>query len=116
MGSAKRHVFPRVLKAWSSLLFRGALVETSFSRQPTQMTHYKGSAMNSIRVEEAQAKLAELIAQLKPGEALEITKNHEIVAKIVRQKNARQFGLGKGKLKIVVEDDEHLSEFKEYMP
>jgi antitoxin (DNA-binding transcriptional repressor) of toxin-antitoxin stability system len=82
----------------------------------TKMTRDKGKAMTSIRVEDAQAKLAELIAQLKPGEALEITKNHEVVAKIVCQKNARQFGLGKGKLKIVVEDDEHLGEFKEYMP
>lgn len=28
----------------------------------------------------------------------------------------RQFGLGKGKLTIVKEEDEHLEDFKEYMP
>jgi hypothetical protein len=28
----------------------------------------------------------------------------------------RQFGLGKGKLTTVGEDDEHLDDFKEYMP
>lgn len=72
--------------------------------------------MTSISVEEAQAKLSELIAQLQPGEELEITRDHETVAKLVRQKRARKFGLGKGKLTIVSEDDEHLDDFREYMP
>jgi len=40
--------------------------------------------MSSISVEEAQAKLSELISQLQPGEELEITQDHEIVAKLVR--------------------------------
>lgn len=72
--------------------------------------------MTSVSVEDAQAKLAELIAQLKPGEELELTKDHETVAKLVRQKQSRKFGLGKGKLTIVSEDNEHLDDFKEYMP
>jgi antitoxin (DNA-binding transcriptional repressor) of toxin-antitoxin stability system len=72
--------------------------------------------MTSISVEEAQAKLSELIAQLGPGEELDITKDQETIAKLVRQKKKRVFGLGKGKLTIVSEDDEHLNDFKEYMP
>ena len=72
--------------------------------------------MSRISIEEAQAKLSELISQLQPGEELEITKDHETVAKLVRQKQSRQFGLGKGKLTIVSDDDEHLDDFREYMP
>ena len=40
--------------------------------------------MSRISIEEAQAKLSELISQLQPGEELEITKDHETVAKLVR--------------------------------
>ena len=38
-GVVQNGTFSPSPKAWSSLLFREALVETSFSRQPTQMTH-----------------------------------------------------------------------------
>lgn len=72
--------------------------------------------MTSISVQEAQAKLSELIAQLGPGEELEITQDQKTVAKLVRQKKQRTFGLGKGKLIIISEDDDHLEDFKEYMP
>ena len=72
--------------------------------------------MTSISVEEAQAKLSELIAQLGPGEELDITKDQKTIAKLVRQKKQRVFGLGKGKLTIVSEGDEHLNDFSAYMP
>jgi len=72
--------------------------------------------MSEISLQEAQFKLAELIAGLKPGEEVEITQDNRTVAKLVGQKRQRQFGLGKGKLTIVQEDDEHLEDFKEYMP
>ena len=72
--------------------------------------------MSSITVEEAQAKLSELISKLQPGEELEITQDQKTVAKLVGQKRERKFGLGKGKLTIVSEDDDHLEDFKEYMP
>ena len=72
--------------------------------------------MSGISVEQAQAELLELIAKLKPGEEVEITKDNQTVAKLVGQKRQRQFGLGKGKLTIIKEDDEHLKDFKEYMP
>jgi hypothetical protein len=35
---------------------------------------------------------------------------------LIGQKRQRQFGLGKGKLTILQEDDEHLQDFEEYMP
>ena len=72
--------------------------------------------MSSISIEKAQAELIELIDKLQPGEEVEITKNQQTVAKLVGQKRSRQFGLGKGKLTIVQEDDEHLADFKDYMP
>ena len=72
--------------------------------------------MTSISIEKAQAELVELIEKLQPGEEVEITRNQQTVAKLVGQKHSRQFGLGKGKLTIVQEDDEHLVDFKDYMP
>lgn len=72
--------------------------------------------MSEISLQEAQSKLAELIAGLKPGEEVDITQDNRTVAKLVGKKQQRQFGLGKGKLTIVKEDDEHLEDFKEYMP
>ena len=72
--------------------------------------------MNGVSIEQAQAELPKLIERLGPGDEVEITVNDQIVAKIVGQKRLRQFGLGKGKLKVVREDDEHLGDFKEYTP
>jgi len=72
--------------------------------------------MSAISVEQAQAELPELIEQLQPGQVVTITRNNQTIAKLVGQTRQRQFGLGKGKLTIVQEDDEHLEEFKEYMP
>lgn len=72
--------------------------------------------MSEVSLQEAQAKLAELIAGLKPGEEVAITQDERTIAKLVGQKRQRQFGLGKGKLTIIQEDDGHLEDFKEYMP
>ena len=75
--------------------------------------------MKSINIDDAQSRLPELIDTLMPGEALEITRGDQPVANLVgrRQENrARQFGLGKGKLTVVEEDDDHLADFGEYMP
>jgi prevent-host-death family protein len=76
--------------------------------------------MNIVTIEEAQAKLPELIDKLAPGEEVIITRNQEPVAKLVGQKRRlrqpRQPGSAKGKLIIVAEDDEHLEDFKDYMP
>lgn len=74
----------------------------------------------TITIEEAQARLPELVTQLAPGEEMIITKNNERVAKLVGKRPAarqpRQPGSAKGKLIILAEDEEHLEDFKEYMP
>ena len=72
--------------------------------------------MSEISLQEAQSKLAELIAGLKPGEEVDITQNNQTVAKLVSPKRQPQFGVGKGKLTLVQEDDDHLKDFEEYMP
>ena len=72
--------------------------------------------MNAIDLKQAQVDLPKLIGLLRPGEEVEIIENQQVVAKLVGQKRQRQFGLGKQKLVILQEDDEHLEEFKEYLP
>jgi prevent-host-death family protein len=73
-----------------------------------------------IDVDEAQAHLKELIDKLSPGEELVITENQRPVAKLVSEKakpNQRLGpGLCKGMITIVADDDEHLEDFKGYMP
>lgn len=73
--------------------------------------------MSTITVEEAQAKLLELIDQLRPGEEVIITRDKQPVAKLVGQRlplrKPRQPGSAKGKLIIIAEDDEHVGDIKE---
>ena len=75
--------------------------------------------MPTVTLEEAQAKLPELIDQLAPGEELVITRDSQPVAKLVSQqwsaRQPRRAGSAKGKLVILAEDNEHLEDFKEYM-
>lgn len=74
----------------------------------------------SISLEEAQEKLPEIIGKLRLGEEVVITKDDRPVAKLISlQRAARQppqTGSAKGMLVINVEDEEHLEDFKEYMP
>jgi antitoxin (DNA-binding transcriptional repressor) of toxin-antitoxin stability system len=73
-----------------------------------------------ISIEDAQAHLAELIARLQPGEELVITKDEQPVARLIAQgreaRQPRRPGSAKGKLVILADDDEHLWDFKEYLP
>lgn len=74
----------------------------------------------TITVEEAQAKLAELIDQLNPGEELVITRSSEPLARLVKEKATGPkpqpiFGRGRGKLIIVDDSDSHLEDFADYM-
>ncbi len=75
--------------------------------------------MQTITVEDAGARLAEVIANLTPGEAVVITRGNTPVARLMAEgPNARQprkAGSAKGQLVILAEDDEHLSHFAEYM-
>jgi antitoxin (DNA-binding transcriptional repressor) of toxin-antitoxin stability system len=75
--------------------------------------------MPSVTIEEAQAKLPDLIAHLQPGEALVITQNEKPVARLLAEEKTkrqpRKAGNCKGMLVIVADDDEHLKDFAEYM-
>ena len=74
----------------------------------------------TITLEEAQAKLKDLVHQLEPGDEIIITENQQTVAKLVsenpQQRQPRVPGLGKGMITPLVEDDEHLKDFVESMP
>ncbi|MCI0461025.1 MAG: type II toxin-antitoxin system Phd/YefM family antitoxin [Gemmataceae bacterium] len=75
--------------------------------------------MPTVTLEEAQARLPELIAQLAPGEEVIITRNAQPVAKLggqPREQPQPVFGRGRGKVVIVSEDEEHLKDFEDYMP
>ena len=75
--------------------------------------------MTSVTIQEAQAKLSDLIHNLAPGDEVVITENNQPVAKLVAspaEKPRPMPGRCKGMLTIVAEDDEHLEDFKEYMP
>ncbi len=75
-----------------------------------------------MTIQEAQAKLPDLIHKLMPGDELVITENNQPVAKLViespKQKPSLRPppGLGKGCITIISDDDEHLKDFAEYMP
>ena len=75
--------------------------------------------MRTVTLEEAQARLPEIIDDLGSGEELLITRNEQPVAKLVGQqrpiRKSRRPGSAKGKLVILAEDDEHLKDFKDYM-
>lgn len=74
----------------------------------------------TVTIEEAQAHLAELISKLSPGQEIVITKNEQPVATLLGQRisihQPRQPGSAKGQLIILADDEEHLEDFKEYMP
>ena len=76
--------------------------------------------MNAVSIEEAQANLPILIHKLNPGEEVVIMENNQAVAKLVPERpptrKPRQPGSAKGRLVVLAEDDEHLEDFKEYMP
>jgi hypothetical protein len=71
--------------------------------------------MTSVTIEEAQARLPELISEMVEREELEITKGNEVVAE--RPQGRRPgTGLGAGMLTLVFEDDEHLQGFPGFAP
>ncbi len=73
-----------------------------------------------VSLNEAQARLPELVKGLASGDEVLITDGDEPVARLVgqgrRTDRMRQPGSAKGKLRILVEDDAHLDDFKDYMP
>jgi antitoxin (DNA-binding transcriptional repressor) of toxin-antitoxin stability system len=84
------------------------------------MVRKERGVMSTVTLEEAQAALPELIAKLPPGQAIQITDRGHPVARLVAEpvalRKPRQPGSAVGKLIILSEDDEHLQDFREYMP
>lgn len=72
-----------------------------------------------MTVEETQAKLKELIPELAPGEEVIVTESQQPVATLVGkhspQRKPRVPGNCKGMIILLVEDNEHLDDFAEYM-
>jgi prevent-host-death family protein len=73
-----------------------------------------------VTIEEAQAQLPELIAQLAPGEEVVITANNQPVAKLVSEhpvpRQPRRPGTLRGTVRYMAPDfDAPLEDFKEYM-
>ncbi len=79
----------------------------------------EGERMTTVSIEEAQAKLPELIEHLAAGEEVVITRNQQPVARLRAEekppRKPRKAGSAKGLLTILAEDDEHLKDFAEYM-
>jgi antitoxin (DNA-binding transcriptional repressor) of toxin-antitoxin stability system len=75
--------------------------------------------MSTITLEEAQAKLPELIMGMNPGEELLIAQQGQPMAKLVRSQRTSwpcQAGSAADKILWIAPDfDEPLDDFKEYM-
>jgi antitoxin (DNA-binding transcriptional repressor) of toxin-antitoxin stability system len=76
--------------------------------------------MNRLTVREAQTHFTELIANLQPGESIQIVDGEKILARLVSEievpQKPRKPGSAVGTLTILVDDNEHLQAFEEYMP
>jgi len=72
----------------------------------------------TIGIDEAGLKLKDIIAHLGPDDEVVITQNSLPIARLIAPAKTAQpkFGGCKGMLTIVHDDDEHLEDFKEYMP
>ena len=76
--------------------------------------------MSTVTIEEAQARLPELIDRLAPGEELVITRGEQPVAKLIGQARPehppRRPGTLRGSVLYMAPDfDAPLEDFKEYM-
>jgi antitoxin (DNA-binding transcriptional repressor) of toxin-antitoxin stability system len=75
--------------------------------------------LTTVTLEEAEAKLRQLVEQLAPGEEVVIMQNQQPVARLVSERPAQRKprvpGNCRGMITLLVEDDEHLQDFEEYM-
>jgi antitoxin (DNA-binding transcriptional repressor) of toxin-antitoxin stability system len=76
--------------------------------------------MHCVTVEDAQTNLSQLISSLHPGEVVQIISGQTIVAQLMAgapiPRQPRQPGSAVGTLTIVADNDDHLHDFKDYMP
>ena len=74
----------------------------------------------TMAVEDIKVTLPELLDNLTPGDEVILTRNQQPVAKLVSERPAQRKprvpGNCKGMITLLVEDDEHLKDFEEYMP
>ncbi|WP_008307728.1 antitoxin [Leptolyngbya sp. PCC 6406] len=75
--------------------------------------------INCVTVQEVQQNLLDLLASLHPGEGVEIVLENQVIGRLVADggtvRAPRQPGSAIGTLKILVEDNEHLQDFSQYM-
>ncbi len=75
--------------------------------------------MSTVTLEEAQADLPRLLANLAAGQEIQIVDRGRPIARLIgeeaRPRPPRQPGSAVGQLVILAEDDEHLRDFQEYM-
>lgn len=75
--------------------------------------------MPTVTIQEAQARLSDLISRLAPGDELLITENDEPLARLARAESKKQWpckaGSARGKIWMAPDFDAPLEEFKEYM-
>lgn len=75
--------------------------------------------MQTVTIEEAQAKLPKLVEDLALSGEILIVRHGKSVARLVAasaEVPVPKFGSARGLLIIHSEDDEHLKDFKDYMP
>ncbi len=76
--------------------------------------------MTRIPLKEAQLRLPELIANLQPGQEVQIFVGDRTVARLIGEltspRKPRQPGSARGTLTILSEDETHLENFHDYMP
>ena len=75
--------------------------------------------MSTVTLQEAQARLSDLIHGLTPGDEVVITENDQPVARLSRSEPKTQWpckaGSARGKIRMAPDFDAPLEEFKEYM-
>lgn len=75
--------------------------------------------LESISVEEAQARLTELIDKLAPGQEVLLTRDDKPVSQLISLSLAKPYpkpGRCHGVLTVLLDDDEHLQDWNQYMP
>jgi len=88
--------------------------------RPTPISH-EGAAMSTITVEEAKARLPELIQRLNPGEEVVITEGDRPVARLVaaeatpQHRKVPRLGTLRGTVLSMEHFDDPLEDFEEYM-
>ena len=75
---------------------------------------------HTMPVEGRDLLVHELLNRLNPGDEVIFTRNQLPIAKLISEpttvQQRRVPGLGKGFIKVLQDDDEHLEHFAEFMP